>query len=400
MSVVDLDLISKYVNIPETAKQLLSVPLRQEVLNLNIRTSEDLVMMCKAFVVYHNTARGPAKGGIRIAPDVTLEETTELAERMTWKTALVKIPFGGGKAGIAINPKRMTLFERNELLREFVHLINEDLVHSAYIPAPDLGSNPGDMAIIYGQTHILESVTGKPPRVGGLPGRLEATGHGVAFITRLALEEHMNRELKGATVAIQGFGNVGGWSARFLRDWGARVIAISDADGGVFSAEGLDVHDVEKHYTLARGFAGYAAKPISNEQLLALDVDVLIPAAVGNVLNKKTAPDVQARMVIEGANGPTTREADEILASKRVVVVPDLLANAGGVIASYIEWRNAKSGSITHTEEVFESIDHILQEAFEEVVLGAKQHKVTPRLAAEIIAVDEVVQAMHDRGWL
>lgn len=398
--VVDLDLISRYIPIPEAAKILLSVPLRQLILNLNIRTGEQQILMAKAYVVYHNTARGPAKGGIRVAPDVTLEETTELAERMTWKTALVKIPFGGGKAGIAIDPRKLTLFERNELLREFIHIINEELIHSAYIPAPDLGSNPSDMAIIYGQTHILESVTGKPPRVGGLPGRLEATGRGVAYITRLALREYLNRDVEGTTVAIQGFGNVGSWTAYFLHQWGAKVIAVSDITGGAFDPNGLEIPLLREQYSVEHGFRNCKAKRITNEQLLSLDVDVLIPAAVGNVLNEHTAPNVAARLVIEGANGPTTREADQIFVSKRVPVVPDVLANAGGVIASYIEWRNAKSGSITHTEEVFESIEHILGEAFENVVRASRQHKVNPRLAAEILAVDEVVQAMRDRAWL
>jgi len=400
VATVDFDEISKYVEVPPNARRLLAEPERQMLLNLNIRSSKNELLVAKAFLVYHNTARGPAKGGIRISPDVTLEETTGLAERMTWKTALVKIPFGGGKTGIAIDPRQMSLFERNELLREFVHIINEELVHSAYIPAPDLGSHAADMAIIYGQTHMLECVTGKPPRVGGLPGREEATGRGVAFVTRLALERYLDKDVNGATVAIQGYGNVGGWTARFLHQWGARVVALSDVQAGVSDPNGLDIAAVDKHYGPEQSFDNVSGSAITNQQLLAAEADVLIPAAVGNVLNAATAPDVCARLIVEGANGPTTDDADAILHEADVTVVPDILANAGGVIASYIEWRNAKSGSMTHTEEVFESIEHILGESFEEVVDRTSQDRITPRLAAQVIAVDEVVSAMRDRGWI
>lgn len=400
MGSIDLDRISKYTEVPESARVLLGQCEKQTTINLNIRVSSERLLAAKCFVVFHNTARGPAKGGIRVSPDVTLEETVDLAERMTWKTALVRLPFGGGKSGIAIDPATITPFERINLFHEFVHVNEYELMHGAYIPAPDLGSNPLDMATIYGQTHILECVTGKPPRVGGLPGRLEATGRGVAHTARLAVRALLDKPLEEATVAVQGFGNVGSWAARFLASWGAKVVAVSHRGGGVRDAGGLDVAAMMQNPANHDEMSAAPGDRISNEELLALDVDCLIPAAVQNVLTAETAAAVRAPLVVEGANGPTTPEGDAVLSEKGVYVIPDILANSGGVIASYIEWRKAKSGSITGSHEVFESIDALLGATFEEVSALAARHKVSHRTAAQISAVGEVVQAMRDRGWI
>jgi glutamate dehydrogenase (NAD(P)+) len=320
---------------------------------------------------------------------------------MVWKTALVKIPFGGGKSGIRIDGAALSAFERADMVREFVHLIESDLVNGVYIPAPDLGSRPADMATIYGQTHILSSVTGKPPRLGGLPGRKEATGRGVAHSVALGLERVFKRPVKGATVAVQGFGNVGSWAAKFLRDMGATVVAVSDHTGGWFNPKGVEIDPVMK-CTSVTGCLGpeKVGDRITNAELLALDVDVLAPCAVEKVITDATAPTVRAKLVVEGANGPTTEEGDAILEKKGIVAIPDFLANAGGVIASYIEWRSAKSGSITDKREVFESIDKVIDAAFTEVESVAKEKKISHRRAAECVAVNEVVGAMQDRGWI
>lgn len=400
MKSMDLDIITKYVGIPDNARVLLEQCEKKIIINLNIRVSAERLLAAPCYVVFHNTARGPAKGGIRLSPLVTLDETVDLAERMTWKTALVKLPFGGGKSGIAIDPDSMTPFERTNMVREFVHVTEAELEHGSYIPAPDLGSTPLDMATIFGQTHIPECVTGKPPRVGGLPGRLEATGRGVAHTARLTALELLGKSADGVTVALQGFGNVGSWTAHFLASWGARIVAVSDETGGLCCSNGVDIASLVDYAAKKGDLEGAPGEKITNEELLALDVDMLIPAALENVLTKQTAPHVSARAVVEGANGPTTPEADDILTDNGVIVVPDILANSGGVIASYIEWRKGKSGSITGRDEVFEVIDNLIGGTFHEVSLLAKKHKVTGRCAAQTSAVTEVMSAMQDRGWI
>jgi len=399
MASVDLDKLSKYLKISDNARFLLEHSEKKTAITLTVRVSEDRLLAADTYLVYHNTARGPAKGGIRLAKNVTMDETTDLAERMTWKTALVKLPFGGGKSGIAIDPATLTLFERINLFHEYVHVMHWELMSGAYIPAPDLGSGPQDMAIIYGETHMLESVTGKPPRVGGLPGRLEATGRGVAHAARIAVTKFLGRPVEGATVAVQGFGNVGSWTAKFLSDWGAKVVAVSDVTGGVYDAKGLNVDRLKGFASRHGEIKDAPGEKISNLELLALDVECLIPAAVENVLTAATAAGVRAPLIVEGANGPTTEQADDILADKGVKVVPDILANSGGVIASYIEWRKAKSGSITSRDETFQAVEELIGSTFNEVSAVAEENRTSLRAAAQISAVNEVLSAMHDRGW-
>jgi glutamate dehydrogenase (NAD(P)+) len=400
MPSVDLDRLGQYVDLPATAARLLAVPEKQVILHLTVRTGPDEVLSCKAYVVYYNTARGPAKGGIRIWPTATLESTTDLAERMVWKTALVGIPFGGGKSSIALDAGKLPLFVRNELVREFVHVIEGELSSGAYIPAPDLGSGPSDMAIIFGQTHQLTSVTGKPPRVGGLPGRLEATGYGVAHTAGLFLGSRLGKDVSGATAAVQGFGNVGGWTAAFLAQGGARVVAVSDMDTALYAKDGLDVGALQAHYEANGRLAGFPAEEIAHEDVLTADVDVLVPAATGGVFDAKTAAKVRARLIVEGANGPTTPEGDAVFGENGVAVAPDILANSGGVVASYVEWRNAKSGSITDATEVFKIIESVLGRAAARTQRFAGEHDVDLRTAAECLAVNEVVETMRDRAWL
>ncbi len=398
---IDLPAIGQHTHIPTTARRLLERPERQLQLTLNLRTTEKHLFQADAFVVYWNTARGPAKGGIRFWPDVTLDETTDLAERMVYKTALVGVPFGGGKGGIAIDPRRMSIPEKDSIIKEFVHLIRNELFGADYIPAPDMGTTPRDMAVIFGETHRPETVTGKPVRVGGLPGRAQATGRGTATAAKAAMEHLFGRSCHGCRVAIQGFGNVGSWAAWFLHELGAIVCAVSDVDGGIYSADGLDVQALTKWVWSGRSLTEFGqGERISNAELLSSDMDLLVPAAIGGVLDETSARNVRAKLIVEAANGPTTPSGQAILIAAGRKVVPDILANAGGVVASYVEWRQGKSGSLTSEVETYETIDQHICDAFTRTLAVARKESVSLRTAAEILAVNEVVETMRDRGWL
>ena len=398
---LDFDTLRRYVEIPESAQRLLSKTEREISFDLNLVRDDGSLIAADCYLVYANTVRGPAKGGIRFARDVTLAETRDLAERMVYKTALAGVPFGGGKSAIAMDPRSLTRFEKMAVMKEFVHMLGLELRSGSYIPAPDLGTTPYDMAVIYGETHVPESVTGKPPSVGGLPGRREATGWGVCYTAGRAAEQFLGSPLDGLSVAVQGFGNVGSWTCRFLAGRGARVVAASDISGGLLAEDGLDVAALVRHVQAGATLDSFgAADHISNGELLALDVDLLIPAAVENVLHKGNAADIQARLVVEAANGPTTPEADAILRERGLVAVPDILANSGGVIASYVEWRQAKSGSLTEAQETYGVIRSRIDVAFDEMCARIEQHAITPRTACQIVAVEELVRSLHDRVWI
>lgn len=400
MPIVDFAKLEKYLEIPASARRMLEKSEKEITFDVSLRLDEGKLLESNGYLIYRNTARGLAKGGVRFWPDVTLEETRDLAELMVYKTALTKIPFGGGKAGIAMDPQALTPFEKMAIMKEFVHMIWGELVTGAYCAAPDLGTNPGDMAVIYGETHIPESVTGKPTRIGGLPGRREATGRGVAFIVRSAVEQILQSELGGKTVAIQGFGNVGSWSALFLREMGARIVAVSDMRGGVYDDQGLPIPELFKFVSEGHWIPDFDRPQISNAELLALPVDILIPAAVEDVLTGENADQVRAKLIVEAANDPTTPEADVIFDARGLPVIPDILANAGGVVASYVEWRKGKSGSITEKSETYQTVESQLAKSFEDVFQAAEEHKISYRLAAHLIAVDEVIKTMQDRQWI
>lgn len=395
MSVVDLERIAKYTEVGDLARMLLEKSDQEHYANLNLKWNGQLIR-ADAYVVFHCVVRGPAKGGIRMAEHVTLDETRRLAELMTYKCALTKIPFGGGKSGIAIDPSGLVPEARRALISEYVHIFGPILRPETYIPAPDIGTGPGDMATIYGCTHVPESVTGKPPRVGGLPGREEATGYGVASVTRMAAARMLGKEVNGLTVAVQGFGNVGKWTARFLSEWGAKIIAVSDVADAVYIDTGVPTEEIIRAKTVEE----LSFKPIPRDDLLLTPVDVLIPAAIGGVITEDVASKLQAKLVVEAANDPTTPEADSVLAERGISAIPDILANAGGVIASYIEWRQAKSGSLTEKSETYAAIDKQLSRAFDDVASFAEQKRVSHRLAAQVLAVHEVVESMRDRGWI
>ena len=400
MATVDFTQLKRVVDIPDAAERLLAKSEKEIRFSLNILLYPNGLVEADAYVVYHNTARGPAKGGLRIWPTVTLEHTRDLAELMTWKTALVGIPFGGGKSGICLDPRTFPAENKTAIIKEYVHMISAELHSGAYVPAPDLGSTTSDMAVIYGETHLPESVTGKPPRVGGLPGRREATGLGVAHTAVLACDDILGEPITDRRVAVQGFGNVGEWTCRFLAERGARVVAVSDLSGGVHNEAGLSIEALAEHTHRTGGVAGAEGDAITNEELLAMEVDILVPAAIEGVLHAGNAARVSARLVLEAANGPTTPEAETILAGKGITIVPDILANSGGVIASYVEWHQAKSGSMTKAEETYQTIAEQVGLAFHRVRRLAEERGISDRLAAQAVAVEELIATMRDRGWI
>ncbi len=400
MPVVDFELLKPLTDIPAEAERLLAKPEKEIHFSLNLLAYPVGLVEADAYVVHHNTARGPAKGGLRIWPTVTLDHTRDLAELMTWKTALVGIPFGGGKSGISLDARTLPRETKTALLKEYVHMISAELRAGAYVPAPDLGSTPSDMAVIYGETHLLESVTGKPPRVGGLPGRREATGYGVAHLANLASQAVLKQPVAGLRVAVQGFGNVGEWTCRFLAARGAKVVAVSDLSGGLYRAEGLEIEGLGQHVRKQGQVAGGEGDAISNEELLELEVDLLIPAAVENVITEQNAARVRARVVVEAANGPTTPQGEAMLQERGVVLLPDILANSGGVIASYVEWRQAKSGAMTRAEETYQTVAEQMDGAFVRVQEFATVHRAPYRVAAQVVAVHELIDTMRDRGWI
>ena len=364
-----------------------------------IRDSGELEVYTGYRVLY-NTARGPAKGGIRFDLNVTLEEVKALAAWMTWKCALVNIPFGGSKGGVVCDPAAMSMGELERITRRYTASIIETLGPDSDVPAPDVNTNERVMAWIMDtysmhKRHTVTSVvTGKPVEMGGSLGRREATGRGCMFVTREALAR-IGRSLKGARVVVQGFGNVGSVSADLMTREGASLVGVSDKSGGLYNAQGLDVADLLKWAGEHRQLAGYPkADAVGNDALLTLDCDVLVPAATENVITRKNAAQIKAKVICEGANGPTTAAADEILEKKGVFVIPDILANAGGVTVSYFEWVQDRGGYFWDEETVNRRLESIMTRSFAEVMTMADRHKVSNRIACYMLAVDRVA-AMH-----
>ena len=427
--VLDFNALEKVVEVPVQIKKILERPEKETRFTINVVDEAGKLHSFDAYVVYHNRSRGPAKGGIRLSDTVTMEETGVLAELMTYKTALVKLPFGGGKSGICMCPPKYSRVVRENAIREFVKVIRADLDQDLYVPAPDMGSGAREMAVIYREMNNRpEVVTGKPVGIGGLPGRTEATGYGVSTATREGVNNILGREIAGARVAIQGFGNVGSWAARFLAEQGAKVVAVADISGGYYDENGLDVVAMQEA-ALAKGGCllselkdhGFgqnitndelltmevdvlipAAREnvITNDELLTMEVDVLIPAARENVITEKNAKDVKAKLIVEAANGPITPEADAILGAKDLKIVPDILANSGGVIGSYVEWRKGKRGSIVYVQKTLTTIERLITRSMEDVLGLAKEKEISLRLAAQGIALQEVVQATKERMGL
>jgi glutamate dehydrogenase (NAD(P)+) len=354
--------------------------------------------------VHHSTARGPTKGGIRYHPDVTLDEVRALAMWMTWKCAVVNIPYAGAKGGVVCDPKKMSQQEIINLTRRYTTEITMMIGPDKDIPAPDVNTNPQTMAWIM-DTYSMHRgysvpavVTGKPLNIGGSEGRFEATGRGVMLTTREALKR-LEMPIEGARVAVQGFGNVGSISAYLLQDEGCRIIAVSDSRGGIYNPQGFDARDVLRHKQETGSVVGYpGTEAIGNEELLELACDVLVPAALENEIAAENAPCIKAKVVAEGANGPTTPEADAILHDRGVFMIPDILCNAGGVTVSYFEWVQDLQSFFWHEKQINQELERIMVHSFDEVYSIAKEKGTNMRLAAYVLGVSRVAEATMTRG--
>ena len=382
----------------------LTRPKRQIVVSCPVQMDNGEIDVFTGYRVQYNIALGPAKGGIRFHPDVTLDEVTALAAWMTWKCAVAHVPFGGGKGGVVCDPTRLSRRELEALTRRYVAEIMDAIGPEKDIPAPDVNTNEQVMAWVMDtySMHVGHTetavVTGKPLELGGLPGRREATGRGVMIATREAAR-HLGINLQGATVAVQGFGNVGSVSAARLSELGARIVAVTDWKGGVHSARGLAIDaltEYARQYRTVDGFPG--GDPMTNEQLLALDVDILVPAALENQITLANARNVQAKIVVEGANGPTTPDAHTLLHERGVFVVPDILANGAGVTASYFEWVQNRQGYAWSERDVNERLEGTMMRAFDTVLRTALKYRIDMRTAAYVVAIDRVATVTRMRG--
>lgn len=380
-------------------------PMRSIIVSLPVHMDDGRWEVFTGFRVQHNVARGPAKGGIRFDPGVTLDEMAAGAAWNTWKTAVVDVPFGGGKGGIVCDPSTLSEGELERLTRRYTAEIMDVLGPDRDVPGIDMGTNAQTMAWVLDtySMHVRKTenaiVTGKPIGLGGSMGRVEATGRGVLISAREAMQR-LGKPLAGATLAVQGFGNVGSQSARLLHEAGARMVAVSDRNGALRNDRGIDVHALLKHHQEHKTLQGFkGAEPMDPAELLTMAVDVLVPAATDNQITEANAPKVRAKVVVEGANGPTTPEADPILLDNGVLVVPDILANAGGVTASYFEWVQNRIGFYWREREVNERLVEYMTHAFQAVFATTDKYKTNPRIGAYVLALERVAKAMHYRGF-
>jgi glutamate dehydrogenase (NAD(P)+) len=395
---------ARILNLDPGIWKILTHPKRQITVSCPIQMDNGQIEVFTGYRVQYNITLGPAKGGIRYHPDVSLDEVTALAAWMTWKCAVAHVPFGGGKGGIICDPTRMSRRELEALTRRYVAEIIDAIGPEKDVPAPDVNTNDQIMAWVMDtySMHVGHTetavVTGKPIEMGGSLGRREATGRGVMIVTREAAK-HLGFDIKGATVAIQGCGNVGSVTAELLAAIGAKIVAVTDWKGGVYNDRGLDIPALiayqNEHKTVA-GFPG--ASPLTNAELWPLEVDVLIPAALENQITVDNAPDIRAKIVTEGANGPTTPEAHKLLHERGVFVIPDILANSGGVTASYFEWVQDRYGYFWDLAEVNDRLEKKMCQAFESVLQTSLKYKVDLRTAAYIVAISRVGTVTQLRG--
>ena len=373
---------------------------REVVISIPLRRGEDVEVLT-GYRVQHSSARGPRKGGIRFHQEVNLDEVRALASLMTWKTALIDVPFGGAKGGVAVDASKLSEIEKEEIIRRWTRQIIHVLGHQRDIPAPDMGTDAKTMAWLMDEFHRLEGfqpacVTGKPVELFGAPGREEATGRGVAMVAKATLERH-NQKVEGARVAIQGFGNVGRYAALACQQLGFKVIAISDVSGAISDRQGIDIHSIMKHKSIEM-VQGY--ERISPDQLFEQRCEVLIPAALGGVINSENVSRVNTSFIIEGANQPTTIDADKDLRAGGIVIVPDILANAGGVMGSYFEWTQNIQQFSWPIDKFRQELDSRMAKSLNEVFQEAKKHSIDIRTAAYVLAVKRVAASFQLRGHL
>jgi len=391
------------INLDHNLLKILEKPMRTLKVSIPIKLDNGKIKVFNGFRCQYNNAKGPTKGGVRYHPYVSEDEIVALAAWMTWKCALLDLPYGGAKGGIICNPTKLSEGELERLTRRYTAEIMPILGPHIDIPAPDVYTTSKTMAWIMDTFSMFKGytepriVTGKPEILGGSKGRKEATGRGVAIITREFFKAK-KKSLKGTKIAVQGFGNVGGHAALFLSQMGAKIVAASDVSGCLVNPQGLDVPGliecVEKHACVIK----HPGKQIERDELLYQDADVLIPAALENQIHRKNSHKIKAKIIIEGANGPTTPEADEILEEKGVYVIPDILANAGGVVVSHLEWVQALSGLYWDEEKVNAELERKMVRAFKEVWEVAKKKKISLRCAAYVVAIEKIAEVYHYRG--
>ncbi len=401
------DVAAKLLNLSDELYNVLKSPAKQVIVSLPVTMDNGKIEVFEGYRVIHNINLGPSKGGIRYSMDVNLDEVKALAAWMTWKCAVSNIPFGGGKGGIKCEPRKMSANELERLTRAYTRAMIDVFGPEKDIPAPDMGTGPREMAWIMDQYSKLVGysspavVTGKPLVLGGSKGRVEATGRGVMVSARSAMLKMGLNPFK-STCAVQGFGNVGSISARLLQQQGLKIVAISDVTGGYYNPEGIDAEEAiayrDGNYGTLEGFS--KAEKISNEKLLELDVDVLVPAAMEDQVTKHNANNIKAKLIVEGANGPIAASADDILNQKGIMVVPDILANAGGVTVSYFEWVQNRLGYFWTEERVNRRADRNMKEAFEVVYQTSLKYNCNLRIAAYIVAIDKVAQVTKLRGGI
>ncbi len=385
-------------------RKVLREPTRELKVSIPVVMDDGRVEVFIGYRVHHNVVRGPAKGGIRFDAGVTLDEVRALASWMTWKCAVMNIPFGGGKGGVVCDPRKLSRGELERITRRYTSEIMDMLGPDRDVPAPDVGTGPQTMAWImdtysmHQRRTVTSIVTGKPVEIGGSRGRVEATGRGVMISAREAGRVH-GIPLEGARAVVQGFGNVGSVSAKMLYGQGAKVVGVSDVYGALANPDGLDVPALLAHLAKEKSVKGFpGGVPIEPSSLLTLDCEYLVPAALENQITVENAADVRAKIIVEGANGPTTHGADAILEDRGIVVVPDILANGGGVTVSYFEWVQDRMGFFWRESEVNDRLEDIMVEAFRDVAEMAATHGVSYRIAAYMVAIHRVARDLELRG--
>ncbi len=398
------DEAAELLGLEDGMRKVLRQPAMELTVNIPVVLDDGRIEVFTGYRVQHSIARGPAKGGIRFAPDVTLDEVRALAAWMTWKCAVVNIPFGGGKGGIICEPQLMSDGELERITRRYTAEILEFIGPERDVPAPDVNTNEQTMAWImdtysmHKRYTVTAVVTGKPLELGGSLGRPEATGRGCLFVTMQALKK-LGMAINTTRVVIQGFGNVGGMAARLMSQQGFKIVCIVEYDGAVYNKHGLNIEALQKHKRDTGSIRGFPeGEDVDKDEALLMDCDVLIPAARENVITSSNADRVKAKILCEGANGPTTFVADAILADRGVFVIPDILANAGGVTVSYFEWVQDRQGYFWNERMVNERLEEIMVKSFDDVVGYAERHKVNNRIAAYMLALDRVAIAIRKRG--
>jgi glutamate dehydrogenase (NAD(P)+) len=398
------DRAAKLLDLNPDLYAVMRVPNRELKVYIPVRMDSGRIQVFEGFRVQHNFARGPAKGGIRYAPDVTIEEVRALAAWMTWKCAVVNVPFGGGKGGVICDPWQMSQGELERLTRRYASELIDIIGPEKDVPAPDMNTNEQTMAWImdtysmHARHTVNAVVTGKPVALGGSQGRREATGRGVLFVVNEAMKK-FKMTPPTTRVVVQGSGNVGGIGAQLMHEAGYKVMAISDMHGGIYNPAGIDIPAALEHLRATRSFEEYPdAERVSNAELLEIECDVLVPAATENQITSQNAERINCKVLAEGANGPTTAAADEILQRKGIFVIPDILANAGGVTVSYFEWVQDRMGYFWKEDVVNERLQDVMVASFNELVKFAEKHNVDTRTAAYMLAIDRVAYDTRMRG--